>query len=145
MTERAGVNATRVALGGAAAGVVHFAITGIVNGAILRAELQEWQRGMGGVLHPPPPAASMCLWAAMSLGYGIVGVWLYACIRTRYGAGPAAALLAGLSVWIVSKLAVGLDLIALGLVPSRIVVGQTIGGLVAVVLGVLVGAWLYRE
>jgi hypothetical protein len=145
MNEATKINVTRVALGGAAAGAVHFAVTGIVNGGILKAELQEWLHGAGSLLHPPTQVTSMGLWALMSLIYGVTGVWLYASIRPRYGAGPKAALLGGLSLWTVSKLTVALDLIALGLIPARIVVSQSICGLVAVVLAVFLGAWLYKE
>lgn len=139
------INWTRVAWGGALAGVVHFLITGVVNGAILSGALQDWLRGVGGLLHPPPPPDPMLLWALMSLIYGFVGVWSYAAMRPRFGAGPRTALLAGLSLWVVSKLTVALDLVALGLVPLQIVVGQSIGGLVAVMLGVFLGCWIYRE
>jgi hypothetical protein len=145
VTETIRINGARVAVAGSVAGIVHFGITGIVNGGILRVELQDWLRGAGSLAHPPTQAVSLGLWALMSLIYGVVGVWIYAGIRPRFGGGPKTALLAGLSLWIVSKLTVALDLIALGLVPGRIVVGQSIGGLVAVVLGVFLGAWLYRE
>ena len=139
------INWTRVAWGGALAGVVHFLITGVVNGAILTGALQEWLGGVGALLHPPPQPDPMLLWALMSLIYGFVGVWSYAAMRPRFGAGPRTALLAGLSLWVVSKLTVALDLVALGLVPLQIVVGQSIGGLVAVMLGVSLGCWIYRE
>ncbi len=145
MTETTKINVARLAAAGAVAGVIHFAMTGIVNGGILRTEMQDWLCGAGGLLHPPTQAVSTSLWALMSLIYGVVGVWIYASIRPRFGAGAKTALLAGLSLWIVSKLTVALDLTALGLVPGRIVVGQSIGGLVAVVLAVFLGAWLYKE
>ncbi|HEV2109890.1 MAG TPA: hypothetical protein VGT99_00940 [Gammaproteobacteria bacterium] len=38
-----------------------------------------------------------------------------------------------------------LDFTALGLVPGRIIAGQAIGSLVAIMLGILAGAWLYKE
>ena len=145
MADTSRINVTRVAMGGAVAGIVHFGVTGVVNGVVLSAPLQDWLRGAGALLHPPSPAISMTLWGLMSLTYGLIGVWTYAAIRPRFGAGPKAALLAGFSVWLMSKLAVAFDLTALGIVPFEIVVGQAIGGLIAVVLGVLLGAWMYRE
>jgi hypothetical protein len=145
MADTSRINIPRVAMGGALAGIVHFAVTGVVNGLVLSAPLQDWLRGAGALLHPPAPATSMSLWGLMSLTYGLVGVWTYAAMRPRFGAGPKTALLAGVSLWIVSKLAVAFDLSALGIVPVEIVVGQSIGGLIAVVLGVLLGSWNYRE
>lgn len=145
MTEATKINLVSVATAGALAGAVHFGLTGIVNGGILRLELQDWLRGASSLVHPPAQSVSMSLWATMSLIYGVSGVWIYAGIRPRFGAGPKTAVLAGLSLWIVSKFTVALDLAALGLVPGRIIVGQSVGGLVAVVLGVFLGAWLYKE
>lgn len=139
------INWTRVAWGGALAAVVHFLVTGVVNGAILSGELQDWLRGVVDLLHPPAQPVPMLLWALMSLTYGFAGVWSYAAMRPRFGAGPKTALLAGFSLWIVSKLAVAFDLVALGLVPLQIVLGQSIGGLIAVMLGVFLGCWVYRE
>jgi hypothetical protein len=138
-------NVERVALGGVVAGVILFVLTGVVNGGILSGELRNWVDGMGSLIHPPAQYISMCLWALMSLIVGIVGVWIYAGIRPRYGAGPRTALLAGFLLWTVSKLAVALDFIALGLLPGRIVAGQLIGGFVTILLGVFFGAWTYKE
>ena len=108
-------------------------------------ELQQWQQGMGSLIHPPAQSISMGLWTAMCFIYGIVGMWIYAGILPRYGAGPITALLAGFALWVASKFTVALDFTALGLVPGRIIAGQAIGGLVAIMLGVLAGAWLYKE
>ena len=87
----------------------------------------------------------MSLWAIMCLILGMVGVWIYAGMRPRYGAGLKSALRAGLLLWLASKLAVALDFVALGLLPGRIVVGQLIGGLVAIMIATVVGARLYKE
>ena len=139
------MNTGRVLLGGALAGLVLFIVTGIVNGAILAVDLTVWMQGMGNFLHPASQAFSMCLWAVMCLTNGIVGVWIYAGIRPRFGAGPKSALLAGFAVWLVSKFAVALDFFALGLLPEPILIGQTIGGFFGIMLGVIVGARVYKE
>jgi hypothetical protein len=139
------INMGRVGLGGVAAAAVIFVLTGVLNGAILASQLQAWLHGMGDVIHPPAQPAQMGLWALMCLVDGAVGVWIYAAIRPRFGAGPKTALLAGLAVWMVGRLAVTFDLTALGLFPAPIALGQLLGGLVAILGGVFVGAWLYRE
>lgn len=139
------INAGRVLLGGVAAGAVIFVINGVVNGVILKGELLAWAHGMGDLIHPRAPSTSMGLWTLMCLVYGIGGTWIYAAIRPRYGAGPRTALLAGLALWVMSKLTVALDLIALGLIPGQIIAEQALGGLVAILLGVFCGAWAYRE
>jgi hypothetical protein len=145
MNPTTNINAARVLLGGLVAGCIIFTVTGIVNGVILNSELENWVQGMGSLLHPPVRSMSMSLWMVMCLLYGVGGVFIYAGIRPRYGAGPKAALLAGLLLWVVSKLAMALDLIALGVLPGRIIAGQLIGGLAAIMSGVFFGAWLYNE
>jgi hypothetical protein len=139
------INVRGVLLGGVAAGLVIFAINGVVNGLILNGGFQTWALGMGSLIHPAPRPTAMLLWTLMCLLYGIVGVWIYAGMRPRYGAGPGTALLAGLLLWIAGKLTVALDFTALGLLPAGLVAGQLIGGFVALMLGVTCGAWLYRE
>jgi hypothetical protein len=139
------INATRVAIGGAIAGIVHFVIIGLLNGVILGGEFQAWMLQSGSFVHPAPIAISIALWALMSLTYGVVGVWLCAAIRPRYGAGARAAVLCGLALWVVSKLTVALDFITLGAIPTGIIAGQAFGGLVAIVIAVLVGSWFYKE
>jgi hypothetical protein len=139
------INVTRVALGGFVAGVIIFVTNGIVNGGILSGQFETWALAMGSLVAPPARAVSMCLWTLMCMIFGTVGVWIYAAIRPRYGAGRKPALLAGLLLWIPSKLAVSLDFVALGLLPGRIIVGQLIGGFVAILLGVYFGARFYRD
>jgi hypothetical protein len=145
MPENSKINKSRVVLGGMAAGAIIFIVTGVVNGAMLKTEFETWARGMGGLIHPLSQSASLGVWALMNLIHGIAGVWIYAGIRPRYGAGPKTALIAGLALWIVSKFAVGLDFLALGILPSGLIAGQVIGSLVAIMSGVFVGAWLYKE
>ena len=138
-------NLSRVVLGGIVAGIIMFVINGIVNGGFLNNDFQSWANDMGSLIHPPEQSISMSLWVLMCLIYGIAGVWMYAGIRPRFGAGPKTALLAGFFLWTVSKLTTSFDFIALGIFPSKIIVGQLIGSFVAIMLGVLLGARLYKE
>jgi hypothetical protein len=139
------IKLARLPLAAGVAAIVHFLTTGLVNGVVLSSELHTWLQGAEGLIHPPGQATSMCLWALMSLLFGVIGVWIYAHVRPSYTARISAALLAAVSLWMVSKLAVALDLIALGMMPLRIIAGQTIGGLIAILLGVFAGAWVYGD
>jgi hypothetical protein len=134
------ISGARVVVGGLIAGVIHYALTGVINGVILRQQLEGWIGSAGGVLHPRTPAVSMSLWAVMSLCYGLIGIWWYGGMRTRLGAGLSTALLVGVALWTVAKLTVALDLLALGIMPAGIIVSQTTGGFVAIVAGILAGA-----
>ncbi len=138
------MNILRLLLAGLAAGFTSFLLTGAVNATLLATPLKQWLATAGSALHPPAQPVAMGLWALMSLLLGVVGVWLYAALSPSFGAGFKTALLAGFVLWLVNKLAVGIDLTALGLFPRTLLAGLTLGGLLAIEGGVLVGAWLYR-
>jgi hypothetical protein len=139
------INITRVFIGGAVAGLVIFAINGVVNGAILRAQFQAWAIGMGEHLHPPTFPVALGLWLVLSWLLGTAGVWIAAGIVARGHTRMPAALRAGVMIWIIGKAAVALDFVAIGLLPSSLVTGQLICGLVAILVGVCGGAVFYRE
>jgi hypothetical protein len=139
------INSARLILGGLVASIILFAMGGIVNGAMPSQDFQTWSASMGNLIEHNSLSHAMVLWIVMDLIQGISGVWIYAAIRPRFGAGPKTALRAGLILWIVSKLAVALDILALGVLPHKIVHGQLIGSLVGILIAVLVGAWLYKE
>ncbi|WP_125169909.1 hypothetical protein [Leptospira perolatii] len=145
MIAKSNINFTRVLLGGIAAGITFFIINGAVNGGILREQFYAWSAEMGSLRHPPEPFVTMGLWLLRAFILGIVGVWMYAGMRPRYGAGPKTALLAGLLLWIVSRFAMTLDLIVYGILPFGIITGQLIGSFFAILIAVYLGAWLYKE
>jgi len=145
MITNTNINFPRVVLGGVAAGIILFVGSGIVNGAILNSDFQHWAQEMGSHIHPLPQSISMILWGVMCLIQGIAGIWIYAGIRPRYGAGPKTALLAGLLLWVVSTLGMALDLFALGILPNNILAGQLVGSFVAFIAGTFLGAWIYKE
>src|ERR1700712_1887637 len=103
----------RLALCGLAAGAVHFALTGLANAIILSEDLRAWMVEAGTTLHPLAPPTALVLWATMSACYGLIGLWYYAGIRSRRGARPSTALLLGVSMWVVTKATVALDLLTL--------------------------------
>jgi hypothetical protein len=145
VAEVAKINISRLLLGGLAAGLLLNIITGIANACILNSAFQNWSNGMGNHLHPPTQPVQICFWVIMCLIDGVVGVWIYAGMRSRHGAGPRTALLAGLLVWTIGRLCVAFDMIALGVFPWQFLAGQSVLGLAAILPGVLLGAWLYKD
>jgi succinate dehydrogenase/fumarate reductase cytochrome b subunit len=143
--EKTNINYPRLLQGGIVAGFTLFIFAGIVNGGILNADFENWMQGMGNLIHPLPQPVAMPLWTLMSLIHGIGGIWIYAGIRPRFGAGAKTALLAGFILWLVSKFTVALDLFALGIFPDKILAGQLIGSFFAIMLGTFLGAWVYKE
>ena len=139
------INYGRLLISGLVASIILFAVGGIVNGSILSNDFQAWSGTMGNLIEHMSLSHAMILWIIMDLIQGFGGVWIYVAIRPRFGAGPRTALRAGIMLWIVSKLAVALDILALGVLPHKIIHGQLIGSLIGILLAVLFGAWLYKE
>lgn len=139
------MNIGKLALGGIAAGVTTFMLTGLVNATVLAGALKDWSHETGSALHPPAQPVALSLWCVMSLLIGIAGVWFYAAITPRFGAGYKTALIAGLALWVANKFAVCFDLTALGIFPRPLLAGLALGGLLAIEGGLLVGAWLYQK
>jgi hypothetical protein len=139
------INTVRVFTSGIVTGTVLFVVSGILNGVILGNNIKNWMIEMGGLIHPLDQINSFILWIVMSLMQGIAAMWFYAGFYKIYGAGLRIVLFAGLLVWIISKLAVALDLIALGLLPKVIIVGQLAGSLVSVLAGIYLGSLIYKE
>ena len=135
------INLSRLLAGGVLAGVVVAAITGLANSTLLSRDFSAWASELGNHLHPPDQPIQLSLWTVRSILDGLAGVWIYASIRP--GGGPRTALIAALFVWAVGRLGVALDLIALGVFPMRIVLGQSAVGMIAIVSGVWIGSWIY--
>ncbi len=135
------INWNRVILGGLVAGVIINISESVLNGVVfakdMQAAISALGRQMGG-----GQLAMFIVWGFL---VGIFAVWLYAAIRPRYGAGPKTALCAGAAIWGLGYLLASVTPIALNLFPARLMVIRLAVGLVEVLVGTLVGAWLYRE
>ena len=81
----------------------------------------------------------------MALALGFLGVWLYAAIRPRYGAGPKTALRVAFFLWLTFWTLAALQNVALGTVPHNLVAVGMFGGLVGVIVAMLAGAAIYKE
>jgi hypothetical protein len=139
------INVGRMILGAIVAAVILFVIEGFINGAILGAEWDAWVQALGALNHAPSFAAGMAIWAVVAALHGLVGLWIYVGIRPRYGAGAKTAALAGVLLWIPGFLTHALSQLALGDIPSHIILVGCVGGLVAVLVATVAGAALYQE
>jgi hypothetical protein len=136
-------NRGRVILGGLLAGLVINIVEFITNGVVLK---DTWAQVMQGLGKPTQlPANAIVLFNIGGFLAGILAVWLYAAIRTRYGAGPGTAIRAGCVAWALTAFLPSLGNYAVGMIPTRVLVITTIVSLVDIVIGTLAGAWLYKE
>jgi len=138
------INAGRVILGGVIAGIICFLGDGVVHGVLLKNQWAEIASALGkssadvGRQHPG-------YFLAYDLIKGLLAVWIYAAARPRFGPGPATALLAAFTVWLLVIPVPTIGLLPMEFFSARFAVLWSIYGLIPIVIGTLIGAWLYRE
>jgi hypothetical protein len=137
------MNMPRIILGGVVAGVLCFIGDGVVHGILLRERWAQVMANLGRTATEEP--SHMVYYAVYDLAKALVGVWLYAAIRPRFGAGPRTGAIAAVVTW-----ALVIPIALLGLIPSgffgrRFALLWSIEGLVVMLIAIVIGAWLYRE
>lgn len=137
------IRGSRVLAGGAVSAIVLFMGAGIVNGAVLGEAWNAWLRALGPLSHAPSNGVGMVLWVIVSLVFGITGTGAYAAVRPRFDGKWRAALATAAGLWASGWLTSALGQIALGAVPTRIVVVDCVGGAASAVLAMLAGAAVY--
>src|SRR5262249_1985810 len=86
------INWARVVVGGLVAAVILFVAGFIIHGAVLGSDWMAWQQA-GHMPLALSHGEAVVIWVILSLVNGITGVWIYAGIRPRYGAGATTALI----------------------------------------------------
>lgn len=137
----------RVLLSGLAGAVVCLASGLLIGMVLLDGAVQPpfdtlWQEA-------PPTGAAQALAAALSLlmraGFGFLVAWVYAAIRPRFGARQRTALMAGLFVWVSTRLYAGALVWGVGVYSGRTTLLALLWALVEMALVGLIVGWLYRE
>jgi hypothetical protein len=137
------MNVPKIILGGVVAGILCFIGDGVVHGVLLK---ERWMQVMANLGRTSTEESShMVYYAVYDLAKALVGVWLYAAIRPRFGPGPRTAAIAAVVTW-----ALVIPIALLGLIPSaffgrRFALIWSIEGLVVMVIAIVIGAWFYRE
>jgi hypothetical protein len=136
------INFGRVLLGGLVAGLVLTVGEYLLNEKVLGSQMKDYFTRHN---FPQPGGNFMVIAISATVVLGIFIVLLYAMIRPRFGAGPKAAIIAGLTAWFLVFLYNNIIGVALGIVPTDILVIAVGWELVEYLLAALVGAWLYKE
>lgn len=137
-----GINLARVLVGGVVAGLAINIGEFILNMFVLQAEMDA----MVARLNLPPIAGpQIVVFTLLVFALGIGTVWLYAAIRPRFGAGLRTALCAGAAVWFFSYLYPTVASVAMGMFPAGTATIALVWGLVEILAGAALGAWLYQE
>ncbi len=137
------LNASRVVVGGLAAGLVMNIIDAVTNGFLLGERWKVQTEALNPGLITKAESGTWG-WVIVDFILGIIIVWLYAAIRPRFGPGPRTALTAALVVWLTAHVAYA-SYAFMGYYSWSLIGGSSVGGLVAAVAGGYIGARLYTE
>jgi hypothetical protein len=137
------VNWGRVFVGGLLGGLVW----NILGLAVWYFYLREpWKAAMDALGRPIQETTGMNIfWVVFTFVAGILGVYLYAAIRPRFGPGPKTAACAGFTYWLIGGL---LPTVAWGTslgFPTGLLATDAVVGLILTVIAVMAGAWAYKE
>ena len=89
--------------------------------------------------------AAIGLYNVVGLLEGIIGLWLYAALTSRYGMGSTTAGKTGLVVWALVSGLPNLMWLPSGLLPARLMTFGMVVDFIAILLGITMGSLLYRE
>jgi len=137
-----GINMARVLIGGVVAGLVINIGEFILNMFVIQAEMDA---AIARMNLPPMGGQTIGTFVVLAFALGIGTIWLYAAIRPRLGAGVGTALCAGATVWFFAYVYPSVGMIAMGMFPAGTAVLALGWGLVEVLAGAALGAWLYQE
>lgn len=137
------INIGRLILAGLVAGLVSDALGYLVDGVLLS---ERWSDGMI-LLGRNQFSTMQWVWFNLAglLG-GLVAIWIYVGIRPRFGAGPVTAVYAGFVVWLLVSAIPNFEFMrVLGFFDRQLTIFTTLGALLEIVVGTVLGAALYAE
>ena len=137
------INIGRLILGGIVAGIVADILGYLVDSVWLG---DKWAVEMSLLGHDSFSANMWIGFDLLGIVVGLVAIWVYAAIRPRFGPGVKTAIYAGVAVWLVGTLVPNTSFMYVAhLFTRHLTLYTMLGGLVEVVVGTIVGAWLYKE
>ena len=139
------INASKVVVGGLAAGVVAniigYVVFGMFLGPRFEAELAAAAPALAGRGMTGSAIATQVIFSFI---IGLLLVWLYAAMRPRFGPGPKTAVYAALVVWLCGFL-FHIDFLLLGLMSTTMYAVASVAALIQVLASAWVGGMLYKE
>jgi hypothetical protein len=137
------INIGRLILGGLVAGLISDALAFLVDGVILA---ERWSDSMILLGHPQFSTMQWVWFNLAGLLGGLVAIWIYVGIRPRFGAGPVTAVYAGFVVWLLVSAIPNFEFMrVLGFFDRQLTIFTTLGALLEIVVGTVLGAALYAE
>jgi hypothetical protein len=137
------INTGRALLGGLVAALIIDLIEGVINGVVLKA---DWAAAMQAIgKSGDVSAGAIVIYNIVGALEGIMGVWLYTALISRYGAGSITAAKAGLVVWALASVFPNMLWLPSGIISGSLMGYAVFADFLAIMLGVTMGALLYRE
>jgi hypothetical protein len=136
------INFGRVLLGGLLAGLILNIGEYVLNEVVLAKQMEELFARFNV---PRPGMTFITIAVVLTFLLGIVIVWLYAMIRSRFGPGPKTAIIAACVVWFCVYFYSGLlNGSIFGIAANLLALGM-LWGLIEYILAAVLGAWVYKE
>lgn len=136
------INFGRVILGGLVAGLILNIGEFLLNEVVFVTQMEEMFRKLS---LPRPGGSFIATAIGITFLLGIVMVWLYAMIRSRFRPGPKTAIIAAFVIWFCVYFYCGILNATLFGLPTHLMLIGMVWGIVEYILGALAGAWLYKE
>jgi hypothetical protein len=137
------INIGRLILAGLVAGLIADALAYLVDGVILA---ERWSDAMGFLNHHQFSLMQWVWFNVVGLLGGLIAIWIYVGIRPRFGAGPLTAVYAGIAVWLLTSAIPNFEFMwVLNLFEHHLTIFTTLGALVEIVVGTVLGAAIYQE
>lgn len=136
------INVSRWLAGGFAAGALIWVLEGAAS--VLYMDQMEAALAAHSLSLEMSPGV-MAATIAVSLLMGLALVFFYALARSRMGPGPRTAVTVAVALFAGSTLIALIGYRMLGLFPDRMLVTWGIIGIGEMILGGLLGGWIYRE
>jgi hypothetical protein len=114
----------------------------LVQGMYLKS---DWEAAMAAINKPAMANSTVALYVVLDFVVGILGLWLYAAIRPRFGPGPRTAVIAGLVLWLTLGFLGTAFMYPMHIVTDKMIAVSLIQMLIACPLAVAAGARMYSE
>ncbi len=139
------INIRKVILGGMVAGMIIIilnVVAQIVLGDRVQREMNAWIPGSADRMSVSGLAITIGI--ILKFIIGILLIWLYSAIRSRFGPGPRTAITAAISVWILGAIFFS-DFLFMGMMSVISYAIMEVLQLFTFIIATLVGARLYKE
>jgi hypothetical protein len=138
------INWARLLIGTLVAAIIMFFSDGFFHEMVAKPDWQALYAALGAK-EPDPHGSSMAYFALFEIGRAFTALLFYATMRTRFGAGPRTAVLAGIAGWVAFSLTGPVQFIPLGFFSNALWLKVGAFHLVISIVATLAGAALYKE